>query len=158
MSTGQRVLLSLLRRRALAPPCQAGPRTQASLRNLTAAAAPPPRAKTARPAPRQVLHPLLQRVRQDAAWLAAQQRRAGFLCADVSGGVERYQIPCFNEVDEEPPPADLEYVRHAGLGPVLGSHMPRCTAGSAGWGHCARPHERHVQPILHELPLLQLTA
>jgi hypothetical protein len=80
----------------------------------TAAAAPPPRKKKPRPALKQVLHPLLQLVRQDAEWLAAQQRRPGFLSADVSGGVERYRIPCFNEVDKEPAPSGLVYVRHAG--------------------------------------------
>lgn len=53
---------------------------------------------------------------QDGAWLAAQQRRPGFLCADISGGVEKYQVPVFNEVDDDPPPQGLTYVRDSIVG------------------------------------------
>jgi hypothetical protein len=59
----------------------------------------------------QPLHPAFVPVVQDAAWLAAQQRRPGFIAADVSNGVEQRQIPVFNEVDEERLPPGLEYVR-----------------------------------------------
>jgi hypothetical protein len=59
----------------------------------------------------QLLHPAFVPVVQDAAWLAAQQRRPGFIAADVSNGVEQRQIPVFNEVDDERLPPGLEYLR-----------------------------------------------
>jgi hypothetical protein len=37
--------------------------------------------------------------------------RPGFLCADVSGGVEKFKVPAFNEVDAEPLPPGLTYIR-----------------------------------------------
>lgn len=58
------------------------------------------------------------RVAQDARWLAAQRARPGFLLADISGGKEARQLPVFNEVDGEGPPAGLTYVRDS----VAGSH------------------------------------
>lgn len=71
-------------------------------------------------------HPAFRPVAQDARWLAAQQRRPGFLLADVSGGVERRQIPVFNEVDDEPAPADLTYVRDS----VVGSAAAQALVGA----------------------------
>lgn len=59
----------------------------------------------------QHLHPALVPVTQGDAWLAEQQMRPGFLCADVSGGVEKFKVPAFNEVDAEPLPTGLTYIR-----------------------------------------------
>lgn len=89
----------------------AGLRTQkvaASAVAATATAAAPKRPKKPRAAP--PLPRALRPVVQDGAWLRAQQARLGFLCDDMSGGVEVRKIPAFNEVDDEPLP-QLQYVR-----------------------------------------------
>ncbi|KAL4458599.1 hypothetical protein ABPG75_013464 [Micractinium tetrahymenae] len=52
---------------------------------------------------------------QDAAWLAAQRARLGFLTEDISGGVESRMIPAFNEVDDAALD-ELEYVKDSKFG------------------------------------------
>lgn len=47
---------------------------------------------------------------QDAAWLAAQRARPGFIAEDISRGVESRKIPAFNEVDGASLD-DLQYVK-----------------------------------------------
>jgi hypothetical protein len=73
--------------------------------------APKRRKKQAGTGLRPCLHRVYAPVAQDEAWLEVQQRRPGFLCADVSGGVEKFRVPVFNEVDEEPAPTGFNYVR-----------------------------------------------
>lgn len=99
----------------LRPPCAAGPRSKKASTSAAAAAAAaavaPKRSKKQKAGAGAVPQRALCLVKQDAAWLAAQQARPGFLTADISGGVEARQIPAFNEVDDEPLPAGLVYVR-----------------------------------------------
>ncbi|KAI3435941.1 hypothetical protein D9Q98_001999 [Chlorella vulgaris] len=71
----------------------------------------------------QHLHPALVPVTQGDAWLAEQQMRPGFLCADVSGGVEKFKVPAFNEVDAEPLPTGLTYIRTSTVGSAAAQNL-----------------------------------
>lgn len=55
------------------------------------------------------------------SWLTAQDQSAGpkpygkkLLCPDFSGGLEPIEVPCTNDVDDEPPPY-LEYITKSRL-------------------------------------------
>ena len=56
----------------------------------------------------------------------------GLVMLDISGGKERIRIPVFNSIDDEGPPADLQYIRcatHVGVVPVFCLHSmqpPAC--------------------------------